>query len=210
MKLHNYWRSSASWRVRIALELKNAPFDYVPVHLVDGGGWQYRDQYRTLNPMAQVPTLELGDDRSLSQSLAIIEYLEETIPSPALLPKDPYLRARARQLAEIVNAGIQPLQNLAVFTEVKRLGGDTKAWAQLFIDRGLRALEASAQKTTGTFLVGDSPTIADICLVPQLYNARRFEIELTPFPTLTRIEAECAKIDAFARAHADRQPDATP
>jgi maleylpyruvate isomerase len=206
VKLHSFWRSSASWRVRIALHYKGLPFEYVPVNL--GGQQQYQDEYRALNPMEQVPTLTLDDGRMVTQSLAIIEYLDETVPSPALLPRDPYLRARTRQLAEVVNSGIQPLQNTSPLLEVMRIGGDSEAWARKWIDKGLRALERTAADTAGRFLVGDSLSMADVCLVPQLGNARRLKLDLAPFPLLVRVEAECEKLDAFARARPDQQPDA--
>ena len=204
MRLHSYWRSSASWRARIALHYKGLAFAYVPVHLVQRE--QYAEGYQRLNPMEQVPTLELDDGRRLTQSLAIIEYLEETHPTPPLFPRDPYLRARVRQLAELVNSGIQPLQNTSVLLKVKADGADDRAWGQHWIAKGLRALEATAADCAGRFLVGDSVSIADVCLVPQLYNARRFDV---PVPSsLARIEEACLALPAFQAAHADRQPDA--
>jgi maleylpyruvate isomerase len=206
VKLHSFWRSSASWRVRIALRYKGLPFEYVPVNL--GDAQQYQDGYRALNPMEQVPTLTLDDGRKLSQSLAIIEYLDETVPSPALLPRDPYLRARTRQLAEVVNSGIQPLQNTSPLNEVKRIGGDPEAWGRKWVEKGLLALERTAADTAGRFLVGDSVSLADVCLVPQLGNARRFGLDLAPFPLLVRVEAACDKLDAFASARPEQQPDA--
>jgi maleylpyruvate isomerase len=206
MKLYNYWRSSASWRVRIALAHKGLAYEYVPVHIVKEE--QHSDAYRAMNPMTQVPTLELDDGRRLAQSLAIVEYLEETHPEPPLLPRDPYLRARARQLAEIVNAGIQPFQNLPTISAIGKLGGDAREFVRGFIKRGLDALEASAAPDAGRFLVGDAVTLADLCLVPQLNAARRFELDVAAWPLLARVEAECGKLDAFIAAHADRQPDA--
>jgi maleylpyruvate isomerase len=210
VKLYNYWRSSASWRVRIALNYKGVAYEYVPVSLVKDGGEQLRDEYRAVNPMAQVPTLVLDDGRQLSQSMAIIEYLEETIPTPPLLPRDPYLRARARQLAELVNSGIQPLQNTGPLRELKARGVDERDWGRHFIARGLDALQQSAQATAGTFLVGDELSIADVLLVPQLNNARRFELDAARWPLLARVEEACAKLPAFQIAHAERQPDAVP
>ncbi|AKU93059.1 maleylacetoacetate isomerase [Vulgatibacter incomptus] len=212
MKLHGYWRSSASWRVRIALAHKGLAYEYVPVHLVRGGGEQHSEAHRAKNPMAQVPVLELDDGTMLSQSLAIIEWLEETHPTPPLLPKDPVARARARQLAEMVNAGIQPLQNIGVQQHLVSLGlgVDEKAWTVHWIRRGLGALEAVAKNTAGRFCVGDAVSVADACLVPQLYGARRFAIDVADYPTLARIEEACAALPAFAAAHADRQPDAVP
>lgn len=211
MKLFNYWRSSASWRVRIGLHLKGLEFEYVPVHLVDDGGQQHQADYKAKNPMAQVPTLVVehaGTSFSLTQSLAILELLDETWPEPALLPKNPVLRAHARRLAEIVNSGIQPLQNLSVTRRLEGLGVDTKPWLSHFIGTGLAALEAAARDGAGRFLVGDEPSLADCCLVPQLYSARRFGVALDGLPTLLRVEATCAALPAFERAHPDVQPDA--
>jgi maleylpyruvate isomerase len=208
VKLYSYWRSSASWRARIALAYKGVAYEYVAVHLIKDGGEQHGDAYRAVNPMQQVPTLELDDGRRISQSLAIIEYLEETAPRPALLPAEPYLRARARQLAELVNAGIQPLQNTGPLGELKARGVDAKQWAQHFIGRGLDALEASAAATSGRFLVGDEPTVADVCLVPQLHNARRFGVDVARWPLLARVEEACARLQPFQMAQPDRQPDA--
>jgi maleylpyruvate isomerase len=208
MKLFAFWRSSASWRVRIGLAYKGISYEYEPVNLVRDGGEQHSDQYRAVNPMAQVPTLELDDGRRLSQSLAILEYLEETHPTPPLLPRDPYLRARVRQLAEVVNSGIQPLQNTSTQKRIKELGADEKVWTHHFIDKGLRGLEASAASTAGRYLVGDAVTLADVMLVPQMYHARRFGVDLGALPLLTRVEAACMELESFQIAHADRQPDA--
>jgi maleylpyruvate isomerase len=215
VKLWSYWRSSASWRVRIALGWKGLAYEYEPVHLLRDGGDQYRPGYQDVNPFSQVPTLELdergpdGGPRRIAQSMAILAYLEERFPAPPLLPADPYLRARARMLAEIVNAGIQPLQNTPVLRQVKEvLGGDEQAWGRHFVARGLAALERSAAETVGTFLVGDQPSIADVCLVPQLYSARRFGVTVEDFPTLLRVEAACEPLPAFALARPERQPDA--
>jgi maleylpyruvate isomerase len=212
MRLFSFWRSSASWRVRIALAHKGLAYEYVPVHL--GRGEQYADSYvAALNPISQVPVLELDGSppRRLSQSLAILEYLEEQFPLPPLLPVDPFLRGRARQLAEIVNAGIQPFQNVPPQVYVRDvLRGDELAWTQHFIARGLRALERSALETAGTFLVGGQPSIADVCSIPQLYSARRFAVSLDPYPTLVRCEAACLALPAFTTTHPDKQPDAVP
>jgi maleylpyruvate isomerase len=212
-RLHNYWRSSASYRVRIGLGLKGLPYEYVAVNIVaPGGGDQHAEAYREKNPQAQVPTLEIpgpGGPRFLAQSLPILEYLDEVHPDlPRLLPPDPFDRARARQIAEAVNAGIQPFQNLPVLAEVERLGGDRAAWARRWNERGLEALERLVAATAGRFAVGDAPSIADCCLVPQLYSARRFGVDTAPFPSLARVEQSCAALDAFARAAPERQPDA--
>ncbi|WP_373046672.1 maleylacetoacetate isomerase [Vulgatibacter sp.] len=207
MKLYGYWRSSASWRVRIALAFKGLAYEYVPVHLVKDGGEQHGAAHQRRNPMEQVPVLEVDGVR-LAQSMAILEYLEETHPAPALLPAAPFARAKARQLAEVINAGIQPLQNLGVIQQVKALGSDEKAWAAHWIRKGLAALEVEAAESAGRFLVGDAPSFADVCLVPQLYASRRFGIDPADYPTLARIEATCAALEPFAKAHADAQPDA--
>lgn len=205
MKLHNYWRSSASQRVRIALNLKGLPYEYVVVNILKSD--QHAQGYTAKNPMAQVPTLELDDGTMLVQSLAIMEYLEEAYPSPPILPKDPYARARCRALAEIVNAGIQPLQNLTTTNAVKSFGGDAAVWPRNFIAGGLAAYERALQGD-GPFACGDAPTIADCCLIPQLTSARRFGVDPAQFPRLLAIEERCMALPAFANAAPDKQPDA--
>ncbi|MEZ4400286.1 MAG: maleylacetoacetate isomerase [Kofleriaceae bacterium] len=216
--LHNYWRSSASYRVRIALALKELAYEYRAVHLIADGGHQHAADYTAKNPMAQVPTLEVLEDAghtvTLTQSLAIIEYLDERWPHHPLLPAGVThaamaARARVRTLAEIVNAGIQPLQNLSTTRAVKALGGDDQAWARGFIATGLAAFQAAAADG-GRFAVGDAPTVADCLLVPQLYAARRFGVDVERYPRLAAIEAACLALPAFAAAHPDRQPDAQP
>ena len=212
MRLYNYWRSSASWRVRIALAHKSLPYEYVAVSLLKDGGEQRSDAYRALNPLMQVPTLEWeegGEQRRLTQSIAMLEYLEERHPAPPLLPRDPYLRARARQLAEVINSGIQPLQNLEPQRYVREeLKGDAAAWTRHFIVRGMAALEEEARRTAGDFLVGDEVSFADVCLVPQMFATRRFAGGAEAFPTLARIEARCLALPAFQQAAPERQPDA--
>ncbi len=208
--LHNYWRSSASQRVRIGLGLKGLAYEYVPVNIATGA--QFDNDYRARNPIAQVPTLEIleddGTERRLTQSLPILEYLEDRWLEPAILPRDPYLRARARSLAEIVNAGIQPMQNLTTFKRVRALGGDDTAWIQPFLAEGLAAFSAASEDVSGAFCVGDEPSIADCCLVPQLIAARRFQIDLTPYERLLGIEARCLAMPAFSAAMPHHQPDA--
>jgi maleylpyruvate isomerase len=201
--------------VRIALNLKGLAYEYVPVHLLQDGGQQNTEAYRAKNPMRTVPTLEVTEEgappRYLAQSLAILEFLEERHPSPALLPQDAFGRARVRMLAELVNSGIQPLQNLSVMQHVKReLGQDDKAWSVHWISRGMAALQQSVQESAGRYCVGDSVSFADVCLVPQLYACRRFGVDPAAYPVLARIEAACASLPAFQAAHADRQPDAVP
>lgn len=209
--LHNYWRSSASYRVRIGLGLKELAYEYVPVNLLQNE--QQSEAYRALNPMAQVPTLRLvaddGATATLTQSLPILEYLDERWPENPILPRDPLQRAQARGLAEIVNAGIQPLQNTSVMRRLKQHGLDEVAWIRPFIASGLAAYARAAEATAGAFSVGDSPTIADICLIPQLYAARRFKVELgSTFDRLLGIEARCQALPGFVHAAPDRQPDA--
>lgn len=206
MRLYAYWRSSASWRVRIGLHLKRVPFTITPIHLRDGV--QRTDAHAARNPMRQVPVLELDDGTLLTQSLAILEWLDQVHPSPPLLPADPLVRARVRQAAEIVNAGIQPLQNFRVLLAIEEMGGDRMAWGRQVIAEGLHAVEALARAHGGSYTIGDTVTLADCCLVPQLYNARRFGVDLEPFPALVGIDERCAALPAFQAAHPDRQPDA--
>jgi maleylpyruvate isomerase len=210
LALHNYWRSSASHRVRIALGLKQLPYEYVVVNILHRE--QHADAYRERNPMAQVPTLEITEDdgsvRAIAQSLPILEYIDERFPDPPIMPKDLYLRARARELAEIVNSGIQPLQNLTTTKAVKAFGGDEAVWPKSFITDGLAAFERVAQETAGTFCIGDSPTIAECCLIPQLASARRFGVDITKHTLLLGIEERCLAMPAFQNAAPDRQRDA--
>lgn len=214
LRLYSYARSSASWRARIGLALKRLSYEYVPVHLVQAGGQQRAPEYSAKNPMEQVPTLEIvrpSGVQRISQSIAILEWLEDYYPALPILPSDPYLRARARMLAELVNSGIQPFQNLSVTDHVKTaLGADDKAWTKHFVGKGMLALERAARETAGRFAVGDFPTFADVCIVPQMASARRFGVDVTPLETLLRIEASCNALDAFAAAVPERQPDFEP
>jgi maleylpyruvate isomerase len=211
MKLYSYFRSSAAYRVRIALHLKGLAFDYAPVHLRKGE--QHVDAYRSVNRQELVPTL-IDGDTAVTQSLAIIEYLDERHPEPPLLPSTPAERARVRAIALAIVCDIHPLNNLRVLRYLVRtlnVGEEAKdAWYRHWIDTGLGALEAqiAADSSTGTFCHGDAPTMADVCLVPQLANARRANIPLESYPTLLRIDANCRALDAFARAAPERQPDA--
>lgn len=205
MILFNYWRSSASWRVRIALAYKNVAYEYRAVNLLSQENRS--DDYTAMNPIGQVPTLVLDDGRQISQSLAILEYLEETVPKPSLLPRDPYLRARARQLAEIINSGIQPFQNIPLIARYSEHGIDAKKTVAGDIERGLHAVQNIAQPIAGKFLVGDDVSFADVCLVPQLNAARRFGLDVASWPLLARVEQACEALPAFQVAHADRQPD---
>ncbi len=208
--LHNYWRSSASQRVRIGLGLKGLAFDYVIVNIVKSD--QFAVAYKAKNPMSQVPALEITEDdgsvRVVTQSLPILEYINERFPDPPILPADLWLRARCRGLAEIVNSGIQPLQNLTTTNQVTAIGGDAVVWPKKFIADGLLAFENATADTAGAFCVGDHPTIADCCLIPQLTSARRFGVDLAPFTRLLAIEERCLALPAFANAVPDQQPDA--
>lgn len=213
LKLYGYWRSSASYRVRIALHLKGLAFEPVPVHLVRDGGEQHTAVYRALNPEGRVPLLVDGDFK-LGQSLAIFRYLEEMYPGPALLPAEVKLRARCWQFCEAINADIQPLQNLGPLTYLTQTLGVSEAqkttWARHWIERGLAALEAETADLSGrSFVFGDTPSFADCCLVPQLYGARRFGADTTRFPRLAALGERLAALPAFAAAHPDLQPDAT-
>lgn len=206
MRLYGYWRSSSTWRVRLGLALKGIDVEHVPVHLRNGE--QHADAHVARNPLHQIPVLELDDGTRLTQSVAILEYLDEAWPEPPLLPQDPLARARVREAVEIVNSGIQPAQNFAILQAVDALGGDRMAWGRDAIAKGFVALEALAGKTAGVYMVGDELTLADLLLVPQLYNGRRFSVDLTPFPTLLRVEATCEALPAFQAAHPSQQVDA--
>jgi len=213
MKLYTFFRSSASYRVRIALNLKGLSYEQAPIHLRKGGGEQFGAAYKALNPQALVPTLE-DNGKVLTQSLAIIEYLEEKHPKPALLPGDPADKAIVRGMALIIACEVHPVQNLRVLNYVKSSYNQTdeqvNRWAQHWIDLGLSALEQSivAQSKGGKFCFGDTPTVADICLVPQLGNARRYGCELSQYPTILSIEKNCMALPAFANAAPEKQPDA--
>ena len=218
MKLHGYSRSSAAFRVRIALNLKKLDYESVAVHLRRGD--QRRPEFLGVNPQGLVPALQdsmPGDSgRTLIQSLPIIEYLDETYPEPPLLPRDPAGRARVRGLAAIVACDIHPLNNLRVLRYLHRtLGQDETAlaaWYNHWIAEGFGAVEPllAADSRTGRFCHGDMPGLADIALVPQVVNAERYRLDLAPYPTLTRIFEACMKLDAFAAAHPQRQPDFEP
>jgi maleylpyruvate isomerase len=211
MRLYSYYRSSASYRVRIGLSLKGLAFEYVPVNLVNSGGEQHSGAHKRKNPMEQVPVLEWeegGRTVWLTQSVAILEYLDERYPDPPLFPGDPLQRAAVRRSVEIVNSGIQPLQNLAVLAEIKRLGGDAGAFARAANERGLAALESEAATFGGAFMIGDSMTLADVFLVPQMYSARRLRVDLSAYPNVVRIDDRLTRMPAIAAAHPDHQPDA--
>lgn len=218
LKLYTYFRSSASFRVRIALNLKGLDVDMVPIHLVKQGGEQLTEQFRRINPEALVPALVDEEDENgsqvLTQSLAIMEYLDEMYPEPPLLPAAPLDRAYVRSVALAIACDIHPLNNLRVLRYLVRdLKVDEQAknaWYRHWCEQGLAALEAkvSADGRAGKFCFGDTPTLADCCLVPQIFNARRLDCDLSGMPTLLRITENCAKVEAFSMAEPSRQPDA--
>jgi len=213
MQLYSYFRSSAAYRVRIALNLKGLSYEYLGVHLLKNGGEQLSDTYRDVNPTALVPTL-IDGDVSLGQSMAIIEYLDETHPEPALLPADPVGRARVRAIAQTIACDTHPLNNLRVLKYLKRelnIDDDGRnAWYRHWVGLGLGAVETllADSSSTGKFCHGDSPGLADLCLVPQVYNARRLECDLSAMPNIVRIDAACRELQAFDLAAPDKQPDA--
>ena len=211
MKLYTYFRSSAAYRVRIALNLKGIPCTPVFVHLTRGGGEQHAPAYRAVNPAGLVPALELDDGTVITQSLAIMAYLDEAYPSPSLYPDDTMARAKVRNFAAIIVSDIHPLNNLRVLRYLKRELHQEQpaidAWYRHWIAEGLPALEAMLTEH-GPFCFGAAPTLADVCLVPQLANARRYECPLDAFPRLCRAEAACHALPAFQAAAPERQPDA--
>jgi maleylacetoacetate isomerase len=213
LRLYSYWRSSASYRVRITLALKAIEYDYVPVHLLAGGGEQFQPGYTSLNPQARVPTL-VTPDGPLTQSMAICEWLDEWQPLPALLPAARAARARARAMAQLLVADVQPLLNIGTGRALRdRLGADDAAilaWRQEWARRGLAALEQLLEREPlrGDFCVGDAPTLADVCLVPQCYSARRFGVEVAAWPRLAAVEQRCLALPAFRSAAPEQQPDA--
>lgn len=211
--LYSYWRSSAAYRVRIGLNLKRLAHEIAPVHLLRGGGEQHAPAYREANPQELVPTLRHGA-RNLRQSMAILEYLDEVWPEPPLLPANARGRHRARALAQLVACDIHPLGNLRVLQYLEREWSvpqpEREAWVRHWVATGLAAFEAlvADNPATGTFCEGDLPGLADCCLVPQLYNARRFGTDLARWPTLARIERACLELPAFRAAAPEAQPDA--
>ena len=210
MKLYTYFRSSAAFRVRIALNLKGLVYEPVFVHLAKGE--HRKPQYAAVDPQALLPTL-VDEGNALSQSVAIIEYLEEKHPRPPLLPGDALGRARVRSLSLLVACEIHPLNNLRTLQHLKRALGQSeeqiKAWYRHWIADGLAKLEADlAHGASGKYCHGDSPTMADCCLVPQIFNAKRYECDLAPYPATMRIFDACMKLEAFDRAQASKQPDA--
>jgi maleylacetoacetate isomerase len=210
VKLYGYFRSSAAYRVRIALNFKGVAHEHALVHLTRDGGGQKSPDYMALNPQALVPTLELDGGETLTQSLAIIEYLDEVYPDPPLLPGDPVARAHVRAIAQAVACDIHPLNNLRVLQYLRhRLGRDKEAvdtWYRHWVETGFAAIE----KMIGAdgFCHGGRVSLADVCLMPQIFNARRYELDLAPYPRISKVEDVCGANPAFAAAHPARQPDA--
>ena len=210
MKLYTYYRSSAAFRVRIALNLKGIAYEMQSVHLVKDGGHNLRPEYRAVNPQMRVPTLITDGGDTLIQSLAMIEYLDEVHPQPPFLPKDPIARAKVRALADLIACDIHPLNNTSPLRYLKNsLGqqqGAIDAWYHHWVLEGFEALEALI--APGPYACGGAVTLADICLVPQVYNARRLKVPLDKFPKIVAVDAACMKLPAFDRARPENQPDA--
>ena len=213
LTLYSYWRSSAAYRVRIGLNLKGLAYETRPVHLVRDGGEQHAEDYRALNPQELVPMLVDGG-RRITQSLAILEYLDEAFPKPALLPADLRGRARVRALAQLVACDIHPLNNLRVLQYFDGTWNVPQAerdeWVKHWIVEGFTPMEAllAGDAATGTYCHGQTPGLADCCLVPQVFNARRFGVDMSAFPTIARIEQACLTLPAFEQAKPENQPDA--
>jgi maleylpyruvate isomerase len=213
MKLYNYFRSSASFRVRIALNLKGLPYEYAAVHLTKGGGQQFAPEFRAINPDALIPVLD-DEGLRLTQSLAIIEYLEETHPEPPLLPRAPLERAYVRAIALGIACEIHPLNNLRVLRylvrDLKVTDEQKDAWYRHWVQEGLAAIEARlvAENRCGRYALGSQVTLADVVIVPQIFNAKRFDCRLDHVPTVMRIFEHCMELPAFVDAQPARQPDA--
>lgn len=215
MKLYSYYRSTSSWRVRIVLGWKRIEYEYRAVNIAPDILEQNEAAFENVNPLRQVPVLEWVEDgvvRRLTQSVAIVEYIEERHPERPLMPRDTIRRAQVREAVEIVNSGIQPLQNSRTLSELRRLTNEAAAqnWARNAIVRGLDSLERLARACAGNYLVGDDVTLADVYLIPQLYNARRFGVDVTRFEGLLAVEERTSRLDAFVRARPEAQRDAPP
>jgi maleylpyruvate isomerase len=210
LKLYNYFRSSAAYRVRIALNLKGLGYEPIAIHLTRDGGKQFTPEFRAINPQMRVPVLQLDDGQRLYQSLAIIEYLDETHPEPPLLPSDPLARAKIRAAAQIVACDIHPLNNVVALNylrgPLKQDDAAVNAWYRRWVEVGFDAVEAMLQP--GPYAFGSTVTLADLCLVPQVYNARRFKVPLDRYPKIVAADAACAALPAFIQARPENQSDA--
>ena len=210
MKLYTYFRSSAAYRVRIALNLKGLPYEMVSVHLTKDGGQQHKPDFHAINPQERVPALVLSSGEVLTQSLAIIAYLDEVEPEPPFLPADALDRAKVRAVAQVVACDIHPLNNLIALQYLKRTlkheQADIDAWYHHWVIEGFKAIEAMIKPAP--YACGAHVTLADICLVPQVYNARRLKVPLDAFPKIVAVEQACLKLPAFDKARPENQPDA--
>ena len=209
MKLYDYFRSSASYRVRIALNLKRLSYDAVPIHLSKDGGRQKTPEYRSINPQMRVPALVLSNGDRLIQSLAIIEYLDETFPDPALLPVEAVARAQVRAVAQIIACDIHPINNTSTLSYLRKLGHDQTEideWYASWILSGFEAVETMIRPAPYAF--GSHVTIADLCIIPQVFNARRFKVPIDRFPKIASVDSACNKLSAFDNARPEKQPDA--
>jgi maleylpyruvate isomerase len=210
LKLYSYFRSSAAYRVRIALNLKGLPYEMVPIHLTKDGGHQRKPEFVAVNPQMRVPALTLDNGDVLTQSLAIIEYLDETHPKPPLLPADAVARAKVRAVAQMIACDIHPLNNLVVLQYLKRgmkhEQPEIDTWYHHWVIEGFKAIEAMVWP--GPYICGRDVTLADICLVPQVFNARRLKVPLDAFPKIVAADAACLKLAAFDKARPENQPDA--
>ncbi|WP_309644994.1 maleylacetoacetate isomerase [Phenylobacterium sp.] len=209
LTLHSYWRATAPYRVRIGLQIKGLDYGYVGVNLLEGN--QHQATYRAVNPQRLTPALDIGDGEILTQSLAILEWLDETHPEPALLPKDALSRARVRAMADIIACDIHPLNNMRVnrALEAMEVSAPRRGkWVERWIVDGFQTLEPMVAKYGQGFAFGDTPTIADCCLIPQVYSAQRYKVDLEPFPAIRAVAEHAAQHHAFIAAHPDNQPDA--
>ncbi|HLN10321.1 MAG TPA: maleylacetoacetate isomerase [Xanthobacteraceae bacterium] len=210
MKLYSYFRSSAAYRVRVALNLKGIAYETVPIHLTRDGGRQNSAEFRAINPQMRVPVLVLDSGERLVQSLAIVDYLDHAFPAPPMLPTEVVARAKALSIAEIIACDIHPINNLVTLNYLRgRLGHDqaaVDAWYAHWIVTGFEAIEAMIRP--GPYAFGAEPSVADLCIVPQVYNARRYKVSLDRFPKIVGVDAACLKLEAFDRARPENQPDA--
>jgi len=210
VKLYGYFRSSAAYRARIALNLKNLSYEQHSVHLTRNGGWQWSEEYRAMNPQKRVPALALDSGETLLQSLAIIEYLDEVHPRPPLLPADPVERAQVRAVAQIIACDIHPLNNTSALNYLKGPLKHDQAtvddWYRHWVMQGFEAIEALL--CPGPYAFGANVTMADLCLVPQVFNARRFKVDMGKYPKIAAVDAACLKLPAFDKARPENQPDA--
>jgi len=212
LKLHGYWRSSAAYRVRIALNLKSIPYEQVSVPIAPSVGGQYEPEFKAMNPQMRVPVLETGEG-VLTQSMAMLEWIDETYPDVPILPANAFQRAECRAFADTIACDVHPLNNVSVLVALKiDFAADPEQinhWYSDWILKGFTALEVYAAKRQGTFLYGDTPSLAEICLIPQMYNARRYGVDLSDFPELLAVDEACAAREAFQLAAPQVQPDAT-